>query len=50
MHAVHDEMKGHTGGCIYYEFGIIYGKASKQKLNTKRTTQSEFVAVSEYVP
>ena len=30
--------------------GIIHGKASKQKLNAKITTESEVVAVSEYVP
>ena len=30
--------------------GIIHSKASKQKLNTKITTESEVVAVSEYVP
>ena len=30
--------------------GIIHGKASKHKLNTKSTTESEVVAVSEYVP
>ena len=29
--------------------GIIHGKALKQKLKTKSTTQLEVVAVSEYV-
>ena len=28
---------------------IVYGKASKQKLNTKITTESELVVVSKYV-
>ena len=49
-HAVHDDMRGHTGGCMSFEVGIIYGKASKQKFNTKSTTESEVVAVSEYLP
>ena len=31
-------------------FGIIHGKASKQNLNTKSTTESEVVAASKYVP
>ena len=30
--------------------GIIHGKASKQKMNTKSTTESEIVGVSEYIP
>ena len=30
--------------------GGIQGKASKKKLNTKSTIESEVVAVSEYVP
>ena len=33
-----------------YGVGIIHGKASKQKLNKKSTTESEVIAVSEYVP
>ena len=30
--------------------GIIHGKESTQKMNRKITTESEVVAVSEYVP
>ena len=30
--------------------GIIQYKASKQKLNTKSSTESEIVGVSEYLP
>ena len=29
--------------------GVIHGKASKQKMNTKSTTESEIVGVSEYI-
>ena len=50
MHVVHEDMKGNTGGCMSYGVGIIHGKASKQKLNKKSTTESEVIAVSEYVP
>ena len=49
-HAVNEDMRGHIGGCISYGVGIVHGKTSKNKLNTKITTESEVVAVSEYVP
>ena len=49
-HAVHEDMRGDIGGCISCGVGIIQGKSPKQKLNTKNTTDSEVVAVSEYVP
>ena len=34
---------------MYCGVVIIHGKASRNKLNTKITTESEVVAVSEYV-
>ena len=49
-HAIYDDMKGQTGGCMSYGLGIIHGRSSKQKLNTKSTTESEVVGVSEYLP
>ena len=49
-HTVHEEMMGHTGGCMYCVVSIIHGKTSKQKLNTKITIYSEVVPASEYVP
>ena len=50
FHAVHENIRGHTGGCMSCGVGIIHGKASKQKLNKKSTTESVVVAVSEYAP
>ena len=47
--AVHENMRGHTGGYISCEVGIIHGKESKHKLNTKNAIDSEVVAVSEYL-
>ena len=47
---MYNEMRGNTGGCISCGVGIILGKASKQNMDTKSTTESEVVAVSEYVP
>ena len=36
-------MKGHTGGVISMGRGMINHKTSKQKLNTKGSTESEVV-------
>ena len=49
-YAVHDNMRSHMGGIIAIGRGIIHGKSSMQKLNTKSTTEAELVAVSEYLP
>ena len=49
-HAVHVNMRGHTGGTMSMGTGTIHCKSSKQKLNTKSTTESEVVGVSEYLP
>ena len=49
-YAVHDDMRGHTGGCITLGDGMIHYKSSKQKLNTKSLTESEVVGASKYLP
>ena len=49
-YAVHPNMRGHTGGAISFGVGIIHGKASKQKINVKSSTECELVGVSEYIP
>ena len=43
-------MKGQTGGATSYGIGILNSKSSKQKLNTRSSTESELVDVSEYIP
>ena len=35
-YAVHNNMKEHTGGAISIGYGIMHGKASKQKINVKK--------------
>lgn len=50
LHAMHGDMKGVTRGCMSMGWGVVHAKASKQKLNTKSTCESELVGVSEYVP
>jgi len=49
-HAVHEDMKGVTGGCMSMGWGVLHAKSSKQKINTKSTCESELVGVSEYIP
>ena len=49
-YAIHDNMRGHTGGAMSFGWGVVHEKAAKQKLNTKSSTESEVVGVSEYVP
>jgi hypothetical protein len=49
-YAVHTNMRGQTGGCMSFGLGMAHAKSSKQKLNTKSSTESEIVGVSEYIP
>ena len=49
-HAIHENMRGHTGGTMSMGRGALHNKSSKQKLNTRSTTESELVGVSEYLP
>ena len=49
-HAIHENMRGHTGGAMSMGIGTIHCKSSKQKINTRSTTESELVGVSEYLP
>jgi KUP system potassium uptake protein len=49
-YAIHHDMKSHTGGAMSFGTGIVHGKASKQKLNTKSSTETEVVAASDYLP
>jgi len=49
-HAVHPDMRGHTGGATTFGTGIIDQKSSKQKMNTRSSTETEVVGNSEYLP
>ena len=49
-YAVHDDMKGYTGIIMPMGTGALHCKSSTQKINTKSTTESELVGVSEYLP
>jgi len=49
-YAVHMNTRGDTGGAISMGYGVIHVRAGKQKNNTKSSTESELVVVSEYIP
>ena len=47
---VYNDMKSQTGREISLGWGIIHKKSIIQKLNTKRSTESEVVGFSDYLP
>ena len=49
-YGVHPDMKSHTGGTMSLGYGTLHTKSSKQKLNTKSSTEAELVGVSDYLP
>jgi hypothetical protein len=49
-YAVHPDMRSHTGGIISFGRGGLICKSSKQKLNTKSSTEAELVGASDYLP
>jgi KUP system potassium uptake protein len=49
-YAVHGDMKSHTGGVVSFGTGATMSKSSKQKLNTKSSTEAELVGASDYLP
>ena len=49
-YAVHSDMRSHMGGAISWGTGVLLTKCSKQKLNTKSSTEAEVVGVSDSLP
>ena len=49
-HAIHFDMKGHTGGTMTMGKGSIYSTASGQKLVARSSTESELIAVYDVLP
>ena len=49
-YGVHPDMKSHTGGAMSLGRGVFACKSSKQKLNTKSSTEAELVGASDYLP
>ena len=48
-YAVHEDMKSHTDGVASFGHGVTHSKCTKQKMNTKSSTEAEVVAVSDYL-
>jgi hypothetical protein len=49
-YAVHPDYESHTGGVVSFGTGGFFCKSSKQKLNTKSSTEAELVGASDYLP
>ena len=47
--AVHNDMKSHTGAVMTFGRGSACSQSSKQKLNTKSSTEAELVGVDDVV-
>ena len=50
LHAVHEDMKGHTGGTITFGTDVVIVKSSKQKMNSRSSNKTEVIWNSEYLP
>ncbi len=48
--AVHPNMRGHTGGGLTLGRGFPISVPTKQKLNTRSSTESELVGVNDMMP
>ena len=48
--AVHHNMRSHTRGLLSLGKGAVYASSIKQKINTKSSTDAEFVGVDDLMP
>jgi hypothetical protein len=48
--AVHPDMKSHTGATMSMGKGSVYSSSTRQKLNTKSSTEAELVGVDDRMP
>ncbi len=49
-YAVHPDMRSHTGGAMTLGKGVVFGTSTRQKLNTKSSTEAELVGVNDVMP
>ena len=49
-YAPHQDMRSHTGGCSSFGNGVVMSRSSKQKLNSKSSTEAEVIGVSDILP
>jgi hypothetical protein len=50
LFAVHTNMRGHNGGGMTMGRGFPISPSTKQKLNTKSSTESELVGIADMMP
>ena len=48
-HGTHADCKSHTGGTVSLGKGSIHAKSSRQKINSKSSTESELIGMSDYL-
>jgi hypothetical protein len=48
--AVHTDMKSHMGGTVSLGKGSLYSASTRQKLNTKSSTEAKLVGVDDVMP
>mmetsp|Transcript_13232 Transcript_13232/g.19019 ORF Transcript_13232/g.19019 Transcript_13232/m.19019 type:complete len:254 (+) Transcript_13232:881-1642(+) len=46
-HAVHHDMRGHTGAAMTLGKGAVYSSPSKQRINTTSSTETELIGVND---
>jgi hypothetical protein len=49
-YGVHPDMKSHTGATMSLGKGAIYSRSTRQRLNTKSSTEAELVGVDDVMP
>lgn len=49
-HGVHPTMRGHTGGCMSLGKGMQMSISTKQKMNSRSSTETEIIAVDDLMP
>ena len=49
-HGVHPTMRGHTGGCLSLGRGMQNSTSTKQKMNSRSSTETEIIAVDDLMP
>ena len=49
-YGVHPNMRGHSGGGLSTGTGFPISYSTKEKLNTRSSTESEIVGVDDFMP
>jgi hypothetical protein len=49
-HTTHPNMRGHSGGCVSLDKGMPINTSTKQKINTRSSTETELVAANDFMP